>query len=56
MDSGLGRRGSETSQLDTPSQKQSGGLGHPVRANKCKTSRFKDCITGSELESIGDCT
>ena len=56
MKSGLGVRGSETSQLDTPSQEQSGGLRHSVRVNKGKTSHFKDCITGSELESIGDHT
>ena len=46
----------DTGQLDTSSQEQSGGLHRSVRANKGKTSWFKDCITGSELQSIRDHT
>ena len=55
MDISLGGRGVDTGQLDTSSQEQSGGLHRSVRANKGKTSRFKDCITEGKLESIGDC-
>ena len=54
MNSSLGGRGVETGQLDPSRQEQSVGLRRSVRANKGKTSRFKDCITRSELESIGD--
>ena len=56
MDSSLGGRGIDTGQLDMSCQEQSVGLRRSVRANKGKTSQFKDCITGSELESIGDHT
>ena len=54
MDSGLGGRGIDTGQLDMSRQEQSVGLHRSVRANKGKTSWFKDCVIGSELESIGD--
>ena len=54
MVSGLGGRGIDTGQLDMSREEQSVGLCHSVRANKGKTSRFKDCITGNKLESIGD--
>ena len=56
MNSSLGGRGIDTGQLDMSHQEQSVRLRHSVRANKGKTSWFKDCVIGSELESIGDHT
>ena len=56
LDSSLGGRGFKTVQLDIPSQSQNVGLRPSTRAGKGKTSQFKDCITGSELDKIGEGT
>ena len=36
-----------------PGQTQDVGLRRSSRANKGKTTRFKDCVTGEELEALG---
>lgn len=56
LDSSLGGRGLETVQSDTSSQSQNVGLRRSTQASKGKTSQYKDCITGSELDEIGEGT
>ena len=56
LDSSLRGRGFETVQSDISSQSQNVGLCRSTRASKGKTSRYKDCITGSELDEIGEGT
>ena len=36
-----------------PGQTQDVGLRRSSRANKGKTTRFRDCVTGEELEALG---
>ena len=54
LDSSLGGRGFETVQSDTSSQSQNVGLRRSTKANRGTTSRYKDCITGSEFYKIGE--
>ena len=56
LESSLGGRGLETVQSDTSSQSQNVGLRCSTQAGKGKTSRYKDCITGSEFDKIGEGT
>ena len=53
-DNSPGGRGFEIEQPDVSSHPQNVGLRRSSRAGKGRTSRFRDCITGSELDEIGE--
>ena len=49
----IGERSLVNVQPTVPGQTQDVGLRRSSRANKGKTTKFRDCVTGEELEALG---
>ena len=50
----IGERSLVNVQPTVPGQTQDVGLRRSSRANKGKTTKFRDCVTGEELEALGN--